>query len=343
MCGDHIDRLRSEFRIVGTSFIRAVWRVDTIRPALQNPAPTFRRASLLTLVVASVSALIAAMPGAASAGVLFPDSAASPNTSLSNTLFFIVFGVGLIAVVAVIALFARAARPADEDAEAASVDESDKSLTAGIVLFAVFAVIGGYAFFQTNSAEPSEVQSSLKPAPLQDSKLRVAHNVKPPEGPSTSVFVTGQQFLWRYQYPGVKGDWNTYSYHDMVIPAGVTVMLDVTSSDVEHAWWVPQLGGSISAMPGYINRTWIRADAPGVFEGRSTVVSGTNFPSMTTRVIALEPKVFEAWLSGKQIEITEAMDALGEEVSGGIVQAELEGGPAEATTEAEDAEAKDQE
>lgn len=294
---------------------------------MQIPAPTFRRASLFAAVAASVSALLATLPSAASAGALWPDSAASPTSSLSNTLFFIVFGLGLIAVIAVIALFAKAARPADEDdaAETSSDDSAGNPLTVGIVLFAVFAVIGGYAFFQTNSAEPSEVQSSFKPAQLQDSKLRVANNVKPPKGPSTSVYVTGQQFLWRYQYPGVKGDWNTYSYHDLVIPTGVTVMLDVTSSDVEHAWWVPQLGGSISAMPGYINRTWIRADEPGVYEGRSTVVSGTNFPSMTTRVIALDAKLYADWLTGKQVEITEAMDELGREVTSGVENNEVEG------------------
>lgn len=308
------------------------------------PAPTFRRASVFALVAGSVFALLAALPGSASAGALWPDSAGSPTTSLSNTLFFIVFGLGLIAVIAVIALFAKAAGSDSEGADDAAADGAGKSQTVGVVLFLVFAVIGGYAFFQNNSVEPSEVQSSFKPDQLQDKKLRVANNLKPPKGASTSVYVTGQQFLWRYQYPGVKGDWNTYSYHDLIIPAGITVMLDVTSSDVEHAWWVPELGGSISAMPGYINRTWIRADKAGVYEGRSTVVSGTNFPSMTTRVIALSPRDYAAWLSGKQIEITEAMDALGAEVAGGIEQAEVDGqGPSELETQAEDADAKENE
>lgn len=288
-------------------------------------------------------ALFAALPGAASAGVLWPDSAGSPTSSLSNTLFFIVFGLGLIAIIAVIALFARAAGAGSDDSGETTADDAGKPLTVGVVLFLVFAVIGGYAFFQTNSAEPSEVQSSLKPEQLQDNKLRVANNVKPPKGPSTSVYVNGQQFLWRYQYPGVDGDWNTYSYHDLVIPAGVTVMLDVTSSDVEHAWWVPELGGSISALPGYINRTWIRADKEGVYEGRSTVVSGTNFPSMTTRVIALPAKLYEDWLSGKQMEITEAMDALGLEVEGGLEQAIEGSGPTELKTQSEDAQARENE
>ena len=125
--------------------------------------------------------------------------------------------------------------------------------------------------------------------------------------------MNAQQYLWRYEYTGLKGaKWPTYSYNDLVLPAGVTVMLDFTSSDAEAAWWVPQLGGSITAMPGYANKVWIRADKAGLYTGSGTVVNGTNYASQTTNVSVVDPRFFVRWLAGKQLEITRGpMAALG--------------------------------
>jgi cytochrome c oxidase subunit 2 len=257
----------------------------------------------------------------ASASILMPESGDSPNSSLVTSLYLIVYVIGLVAVIALIASLARGAKTAtDADAPAPTDGESaKKAFTAGIVLFVLFVIVGAVAFSKTSSAKPSlsGTGSTLTPHPYTDPSLITPHTLKPPKGPSTTIHVNGQQYLWRYDYGDVKGKWNTYSYHDMVIPVGVTVLLDVTSSDVEHAWWAPQLGGSIDALPGYINKGWIRADKAGVYTGASTVISGTNYANMTTNVIAVAPLLYRAWVSGKQIEITEAMAALGAERASG--------------------------
>ena len=96
-------------------------------------------------------------------------------------------------------------------------------------------------------------------------------------------------------------------------------------SDVEAAWWVPQLGGSIDALPGYRNEGWIRADKVGIYQGAGTVVNGTNYANMTTTVIALPPALFLRWAAGKQIEISAAMAALGVERLSGEEEALITG------------------
>lgn len=287
--------------------------------ALQNSAPTKR---LSAVILATFAASLAVFPPTASAGVLWPDAGASQAAETVNTLYFIVFGVGVLAVIGLIAALARSARK-EVDADTAVVDGEEsgkKALVAGTAAFVLLAVLGGLAFSKTSSADPSQdgVGNDLKPAPLASGQLKDPTGLEPPKGPSISVGVNGQQYLWRYEYPSVKAKtWNTYSYGDLVIPVGVTVMLDVTSSDVEHSWWVPELGGSIDATPGYINRGWIKVDEPGIFMGHSTKVSGTNYASMGTRVTALPIELWKRWALGKQIEITEAMDALGKEVQSG--------------------------
>ncbi len=284
---------------------------------MQNPAPTTRRTRTLgTLFAGAALAALAVLPQSASANALFPDGGSSPITSKVSTLFLIVFGIGLIAVIVLtLSILGGARNEVDADSAEVAVDGSVKSaLIAGGAIFIVLAVMGIFVSAKTSGAQESlSGTGAFKATALSDPNLTTPHNIKPPKGGAYQIRVNAQQYLWRYQYPGVKGDWNTYSYHDLVIPAGVTILLDVSSSDVEAGWWVPELGGSVTALPGYNNKSWIRADKAGVYDGAGTVVNGTNYANMSTTVIALPPRLFLRWVAGKQIEITEAMNALGVE------------------------------
>ncbi|MFY9265039.1 MAG: hypothetical protein WAO61_06400 [Solirubrobacterales bacterium] len=271
-------------------------------------AHTIRR---VAISCAAISTAIAALPQSALAGMVFPDDAGSPVAESIGTQYLIVFVLGLLTLLAVVGgllVLARGNGGAERSGSSSAKPAIFVSATVAIVL----AVVGGTAFAGASGADASAPGTAAKyePTYVQDPQLKLGNDLKPPKGPSITVEVTGQQYLWRYVYPAAA---NTYSYHELVIPAGVTVMLDVTSSDVAHSWWVPQLGGSIEALPGYVNRGWIRADEPGTFKGASTTVSGTNYPQMTTTVTALPAAEFDAWLAGKKSEIKAAMDELGAE------------------------------
>jgi cytochrome c oxidase subunit 2 len=288
--------------------------------ALQIPSPTTRfLARRGTLFAASVSAVLLAIPQTASATPLWPDPPNSPIAQIVLDLFLVVFIVGLISVIGyTLALLGAGRAEVDPDAPETTESSAKGALTAGIVLFVVFAVIGSFAFAKTTSAEQSKPgRVGFKALTYSAPGLKVAHVVKAPKGAAYAIRVNAQQFLWRYEYPGVKGQWKTYSYNDLVLPAGVTVLLDFTSSDAEAAWWVPQLGGSVTAMPGYANKVWIRADKLGVFQGAGTVVNGTNYANQVTTVQVVDPKLFARWVLGKHLQIDAAMTALGlERISG---------------------------
>lgn len=78
--------------------------------------------------------------------------------------------------------------------------------------------------------------------------------------PDFTVDVTGSQFSWTFAYP----DGNT-SIGTMRVEAQAIVALDVTSTDVIHAFAVPQLGVMIDAVPGRTNHFWFQALAPGEY------------------------------------------------------------------------------
>jgi cytochrome c oxidase subunit 2 len=129
----------------------------------------------------------------------------------------------------------------------------------------------------------------------------------PGEEPSLNIDVNGQQFLWRYDYPGKD---ELYSYYEMVVPVGTTVTLDITASDVIHSWWIPKLGGKADAVPGHVNEAWFKAEKPGVYEGQCAELCGDGHADMRARVRAVSPEEFEAWAEEQRADIKAAQEGL---------------------------------
>ena len=56
--------------------------------------------------------------------------------------------------------------------------------------------------------------------------------------------------------------------------SGKVVYLTIVSPDVDHSWWIPQLGGKTDAIPGKTNHTWFKADAAGTYAGQCAEFCG---------------------------------------------------------------------
>ena len=87
----------------------------------------------------------------------------------------------------------------------------------------------------------------------------------PDGGPPLIIEVTGKQWWWEFKYPESKmanGKVLTTA-NELVVPAGRTVYLEITSDNVIHSFWVPQLMGKIDAIPNHNNKIWFTADDPG--------------------------------------------------------------------------------
>jgi cytochrome c oxidase subunit II len=136
----------------------------------------------------------------------------------------------------------------------------------------------------------------------------------PPKGggPYLTIRVNGQQYLWRYDYPG---DRQLFSYHEMVVPTDTTVVLDIEASDVIHSWWIPNFGPKADAVPGHVNQTWFKVPAgrEGVYRGQCAELCGPNHADMRAMVRAVTPDEFEQWARDKRQEIQAAGEALAEQ------------------------------
>src|SRR6195256_2760379 len=118
-----------------------------------------------------------------------------------------------------------------------------------------------------------------------------------PTDPSTlHISVTGRQFQWDFAYgtSGVK------STNDLHIPVGTPLVFDVTSIDVIHSFWVPDLYGKIDANPGRVNRITFKAKQPGEYRGVCAELCGAGHGGMLFRVTAVTQTDFQQWLQTQQ-------------------------------------------
>lgn len=135
----------------------------------------------------------------------------------------------------------------------------------------------------------------------------------PDDEGTLTVRVVGKQYWWEFQYP----DLGITTANEMYIPTGQKIALELTSTDVIHAFWVPKLAGKIDTTPGHITKMWIQADEEGVYAGQCAELCGPGHALMAFNVHAVSPEEFEAWtqaMLNPQNEPTSALSQLGEEV-----------------------------
>lgn len=118
-----------------------------------------------------------------------------------------------------------------------------------------------------------------------------------------TVGVEGQQFQWAIHYDqqachcaNPKG---VQSTNALIVPVGVPVNINLTSKDVNHSLYLPNLGGQMNALPGQTNHMWIQADHAGVFYGQCTELCGYGHKSMIIAVIALDQQQYAKCMTGR--------------------------------------------
>lgn len=149
------------------------------------------------------------------------------------------------------------------------------------------AVIGGGIVF------PLAVLSTL----MLYAFISTANLVRADEAPAARIEVTGELWWWRVKYLDAKGKAIVESANEIHIPAGLPVDFILTSADVIHSFWVPNLAGKIDMLPGHVNRLRVRADTPGVFRGQCAEYCGAQHANMAFQVVAHAPAEYDAWLA----------------------------------------------
>lgn len=111
------------------------------------------------------------------------------------------------------------------------------------------------------------------------------------------VKVRGHQWWWYVEYPGKHPDEQVVTANELHVPVGVPIELELTSSDVIHSFWIPNLDGKHDLIPSHVVKTTIQADRPGAYAGRCAEFCGYEHAHMDLVLVAQPPSEFSAWLA----------------------------------------------
>ena len=263
-----------------------------------------RTAATLGLLVAAVVAMLA-LPAHAWGGLLTPEAGPTQNAKDIATLYKIVLVAGLVVIGFVWAILfyslirfrARRGRRAPQISGNTPL-EIGWTVSASVIVIGIVIVTYIYLDDITDPL-PSGPESVAEAR----GKFADINQPPPPGGESLDIQVSGQQYLWRFQYPN-----QAVSFQEMVVPRDTTVVLTIKANDVVHSWWIPALGGKVDAVPGYENKTWFKATETGTFEGQCAELCGVNHYAMTARVTVVEPREYAAWVERQKRLIDEGRE-----------------------------------
>jgi len=250
----------------------------------------------LVFGVAALAALALAQPANAA---IAPDVAHSPNADDMRTAYWVMLvlvsliGVALVAGLLVAVRRFRstnaAAEPRRLTAGRGVIARAGAGLAALSVAIFVFGVI---------------VSSGVKDATAEEGADEI------------EIDAVAQQWLWRFEYPEQaegsfsEGIATVFSYGELVVPVDTVVNLNIDSTDVVHSWFVPALGPQIWAVPGEIQETSFIADEEGIYRGRSTVFSGSGYPTMRATVRVVSAEEYQDYIEGLNTDLQEGQQAV---------------------------------
>lgn len=156
--------------------------------------------------------------------------------------------------------------------------------------------------------------------------LRLLYMQEEPPEADLVVKAIGNQWYWTYEYPDEEISFDALmmteaELHDagisdslfrlatdqaMVVPVDKVVRVQVTASDVIHAWTIPNFGVKVDAVPGRLNQTWFRAEKEGTFYGQCSELCGKDHAYMPIAVKVVSAEEYAQWLEQARLEF--AMD-----------------------------------
>ena len=156
------------------------------------------------------------------------------------------------------------------------------------------------------------------------------HDMKKSE---IDIKITGMQWRWKYEYlsQGIsftsslstpqrqmdgfdpKGpNYLREVDNPLVLPIHKKVRFLVTSSDVQHSWWVPEFGVKRDAIPGLLTSSWARIDKVGIYRGKCTELCGMHHGYMPIVVYAVTEEDYQKWLKSMKAKKPLSQDILAE-------------------------------
>jgi cytochrome c oxidase subunit II len=113
------------------------------------------------------------------------------------------------------------------------------------------------------------------------------------------IKIRANQWWWAVEYDNPNPSWVVTTANEIHVPTGQAVQFRMTSNDVIHSFWVPNLHGKTDLIPGHETHTWIRADRAGVYRGQCAEFCGHQHAHMAFTVVAEPADKFKDWYNAQ--------------------------------------------
>jgi cytochrome c oxidase subunit II len=257
-----------------------------------------RRTAFATLATTVVALATATVAYAGNAGFL-PGQAHSPNAHrIDDAFIFVAIFTGVVflivegALIAFIVKYRRGKRP--QSAEGPQIHGSTRlEIIWTVIPVLILAAIGSFVFYKLPG--------------IADAPEAAAAD-------QTTITIEGHQFYWLFRYPN-----GAVSIDRMVAPADEVVheVVKGYDYDVNHSWWVPDLGGKYDAIPGTTNKTWFKAPQ-GTYVARCAELCGIQHALMDGTVAVVPRAQYDAFITQRAAKASGP--ALGKEEWTGVCQ-----------------------
>lgn len=123
------------------------------------------------------------------------------------------------------------------------------------------------------------------------------------------ITVVGKSFAWDYEYkewldpaaqqkkPITLGQDMVGAQEAVVLPKGRPVVMNFTSNDVNHAWWIPAFGVKKDCIKGRFTRAWFTPDRTGTFKGQCAELCGPGHGIMIISAVVVETADYDRFIA----------------------------------------------
>ncbi len=120
-----------------------------------------------------------------------------------------------------------------------------------------------------------------------------------------NIHINAMQWSWQFTYddsssaPTVTG--TPEQRPELVLPLGEKVLFTITSSDVDHGFWIPDFMIQIQALPHVLNHLEFAAEKLGTYPGRCNILCGRNHSQMLFTVKVVTPAQYTAYINSLKV------------------------------------------
>ena len=273
-------------RVVTEPTLRTLPAMDTLSERDGYPSPMRRNRRILGLLAISTSVLLlTSCSNKNISGLGFPKGTSSVNNTTGPLWYWAWVTAAIVGVITLVLIFWPIVfhRKKNEEFPKQTRYNIPVEVAYTLIPFVIVAVLFGYT-----ARDESRITKIDTPA-------TAPHNIT----------VNAQQWSWQFTYndaashPTVTG--TPAQRPELVLPLGEKVLFTITSSDVDHGFWIPAYMIQIEALPHVTNHLEFSAEKLGTFPGRCNILCGRDHSQMLFTVKVVTPAEYTAYINSLKV------------------------------------------